>query len=290
MRTGAGLLSGVKLEVEATLLTMRHQYVILLFATMLACTSKTENTEKVLDQKDGVNEVFEDEEVDEVLLGERIDGPANVRDKENGKVILSLDDHVLVEAFPIQDEWYQIGFYIQLDKGIDPIVNFNPETHLIGKDGHPIGKTKGSIEVWRTDDSTGLVEGFTHVGNIKKHSIPEIALGREIRKGHFTFSALKEYVESFGFMEYELNPSLNYRQLFIYESSIIDPSPRDRITLLFDKSDNLAGIFHTRKLLLPEYETYKLTRGHSYTCIADLDKTEKRRIIDERINFYNSVD
>src|SRR5690606_16352999 len=124
----------------------------------------------------------------------------------------------------------------------------------------------------------------------KKHSIPEIALEREIRKGHLTFSALKEYVETFGFMEYELNPELNYRQLFIYESTIIDPSPRDRITLLCNKNENLSGVFHTRKLLLPEYETFELTMGHSYTSISNLDKIEKQRIIDERVNFYNSVD
>lgn len=270
---------------------MKHLFFILVFATMIACTSKTEdNTKGNLDQKAVINEGFEDGKVDEILLGERIDGPANVRDKEKGKVILSLDDNVLVETIPEQDKWYQIGFYIQLKKGIDPIVNLDPETPLRNIDGHPIGRTKDSVEVWRMDDSTGLVEGFTHVGNIKKHSIPEIALENEIRSGHFTFSALKKYAESFGFMEYELNPELNYKQLFIYESTILDPSPRDRITLLFDNNENLAGIFHTREILLPEYETYELIRGHSYTCVADLDKTEKQRIIDERVKFYNSVD
>jgi hypothetical protein len=273
-----------------TLLIMRRQYVILLFATMLACTSKTERTEKVLDKKDGINDIFEDEEVNEALIGERIDGPANVRDKENGTIILSLDDDVLVETIPEQDGWYQIGFYIQLDKDTDPIVNLDPETHLRNIDGQPIGRTKVPVEVWRMDDSIGLIEGFTYRDNIKKHSIPEIALEREIRNGHFTFSALKQYVESFKFMEYELNPSINYRQLFIYESSIVDPSPRDRITLLFDENENLVGIFHSRELLLPQYETYELTRGHSYTCIADLDNNEKQRIIDERVSFYNSVD
>ena len=261
------------------------------FAILLACTSKTEdNTKEVLDQEDGLNEGFEDEKIVEILLGERIDGPANVRDKENGKIILSLDDNVLVETIPDQDDWYRIGFYVQLDRGIDPIVNLNPETNLKSVDGQPIGRTKGSVEVWRMDDSIGLIEGFTYRDNIKKHSIPEIALEREIRNGHFTFSALKNYMKSFDFIEYELNPELKYNQLFIYESTIVDPSPRDRITLLFDNKEKLVGIFHTRKLTLPEFETFELTRGHSYSGIADLDKTEKQRIIDERVNFYNSVD
>jgi len=255
---------------------MKHIFLILSFLIIVACSSKTENeNEQILDQKTEDLKIIEEEEyTQEILKGERIDGPANVRDRENGKIILSLDDNILVETSPIKGDWLQIGFFIQ----IDPV------------EGSFIGTVKDTIEVWRIYDNVGLIEGYTHIGNIKENSIPEIALERALKRRDFTKSSLDKYIESFEFIEYKSNEEFNYRQLFIYESYVVDPSPRDRITLLFDNYDKLIGVFHTRKLHLPEYETFELTRGHSFTCIADLDKSEKQRIIHERIKFYNSVD
>ncbi|MBI0400574.1 hypothetical protein [Cyclobacterium marinum] len=274
---------------------MKHQILILPFVIIVACSTKTDNgTEQTLDQKnqikDDIQQIEEEEDTYEILNGERIDGPANVRNKENGKIILSLDDNALIETSPIKGDWLQIGFFIQIGSDEGSMIKLYPEEQLKTTDGSHIGKVKDTVEVWRIYDNVGLIEGFTHIGNIKENSIPETALEIALKRGVFTKSFLDKYIKSFEFSEYELNQELNYRQLFIYESYIVDPSPRDRITLLFDNYDKLIGIFHTRKLHLPDYETFELTRGHSFTCIEDLDKSEKQRIIHERIKFYNSVD
>lgn len=272
---------------------MKHIFLILSFFTIVTCSTKTENgNESILDQKTEDLQIIEEEEYthQEILKGERIDGPANVRDKENGKIILSLYDNILVETSPNKGDWLQIGFFIQIDPIEDSSIKLFPEEELKTTNGSFIGIVKDTMEVWRIYDNVGLIEGYTHIGNIKENSIPETVLERALKRGGLTKSTLDKYIESFEFIEYKLNQELNYRQFFIYESYVVDPSPRDRITLLFDDYDKLIGVFHTRKLNLPEYETFELTRGHSFTCISNLEKSEKQRIIHERIKFYNSVD
>ena len=274
---------------------MKHLILIISFVIIVACSTKIEDgKEQVLDQKnqkkEDVQKIEEKEDIHEILKGERIDGPANVRDKENGKIILSLDDNVLVETSPVKGNWLQIGFSIQIDSDEVSMIKLYPEEQVKITDGSFVGTVKDTIEVWRIFDNVGLIEGFTHIGNIKENSIPERALEGELRRGNFTISSLDKYMKSFEFMEFKSNQEINSKQLFIHESYIVDRSPRDRITLLFDKNEMLIGIFHTRKLSLPDYETFELTRGHSFTCIGDLDRSEKQRIINERIKLYNSVD
>ncbi|MFD2033146.1 hypothetical protein ACFSKL_00005 [Belliella marina] len=271
---------------------MKHIFLVLSFLIIVACSSKSEDRdEQILDQTvEDLGIIEEEEDIQEILKGERIDGPANLSDKENGKLILSLEDNVLIETSPSQGDWLKIGFFVQIAPDESSMIKLFPEDQLKAPDGSYIGRVKDTLEVWRIHENVGLIEGYTHIGNIKENSIPETALENALKRSDFTKSSLDNYMESFEFIEYKLNQELNYRQLFIYESYVVDPSPRDRITLFFDDFDMLMGIFHSRELQLPEYETFELIRGHSFTCIADLDKSETQRIIQERIKFYNSID
>lgn len=165
-----------------------------------------------------------------------------------------------------------------------------PNTDLFSVDGKIIGKSKDTIELWMTDDVSGFFGAYTHTDNIKKQTIPERALESELEKGNLTISTLKNFIWTFDFRDFGENTELKYKQLYIYESTVVDPSPRDRITLLFDTKENLIGVIYSRKLNLTKYKSYELVRGHSLTVIADIDNKEIKRINDERINFYNSVD
>ena len=139
----------------------------------------------------------------------------------------------------------------------------------------------------------GYVFGYTYIDNIKNHTIPENVLENEILKGNTTLEALKSYLMTFEFEEYE-NPEitfgLKYKWFFIYESIVVDISARDRISLLFNQNDNLIGIIHSRPLQIDDFKTYKLIRGHSLTIFANIDKAEIQRMIDKLINSYNSMD
>lgn len=267
---------------------MNRILTILTVFFLTACSTKTENKNEQVDNK----EIYDPNstEKSERILGERIDGPANVRDTINGKVILTLDDNVLVETAPELGKWFLLGVYVKLtDKQIEDFKIY-PNTDLFSVDGKIIGKSKDTIELWMTDDVSGFFGAYTHTDNIKKQTIPERALESELEKGNLTISTLKNFIWTFDFRDYGENTELKYKQLYIYESTVVDPSPRDRITLLFDNKENLIGVIHSRKLNLTKYKTYELVRGHSLTVIADIDNKEIKRIKNERINFYNSVD
>jgi hypothetical protein len=136
----------------------------------------------------------------------------------------------------------------------------------------------------------GMIGAYTHIGNIKKQTIPEYSLANELKKGNLTKSKLKQFIYNFDFKDYEEYDQLNFTQFYIYESIVEDMSPRDRITLLFDKKENLAGIIHSRKLTTDRFKTYKLIRGHSLTITSDMKESEVEELINKRIKFYNSVD
>lgn len=224
------------------------------------------------------------------MLGERIDGPANLRSSVNGKVILTLNDNVLVETAPLLGKWFFVGVNVKLTDKQAKDFKIYPNTNLLSTEGKIIGKSKDTIELWLVGDGSGLIGAYTHFDNIKKHSIPERFLESELEKGHHDLSSLQNFIWTFNFQDFNFNKELKYRQLFIYESKLVDPSPRDRITLLINSKENLIGVFHSRKLNLNKYKSYKMDRGHYLTVIGDLDNKEINRIISERNNFDNSSD
>ncbi|MCH7408171.1 hypothetical protein MM239_02090 [Belliella sp. DSM 111904] len=67
---------------------MKHVFLIFSFLLIVACSTKTEyEDENILDQKTQDLLITEEEEyTQEILKGERIDGPANVRDKKMEKL------------------------------------------------------------------------------------------------------------------------------------------------------------------------------------------------------------
>lgn len=267
---------------------MNRILTILTVFFLTACSTSTENKNEQVKNKQ-MNDTNSTEK-SERILGERIDGPANVRDTINGKVILTLDDNVLVETAPELGKWFLLGVYVKLtDKQIEDFKIY-PNTDLFSVDGKIIGKSKDTIELWMTDDVSGFFGAYTHTDNIKKQTIPERALESELEKGNLTISTLKNFIWTFDFRDYGENTELKYKQLYINESTVVDPSPKDRITLLFDNKENLIGVIHSRKLNLTKYKTYELVRGHSLTVIAEINNKEIKRIMNERINFYISVD
>jgi hypothetical protein len=269
---------------------MKLQISILIFVLITACSTSTEKGTGQAEIHKNIKNESSTKEILGKIIGERIEGPADVRDKMNGKIILSLNDNVLVETAPQQGDWYLIGVSVKLSDNQIKESKINPNSDLYSFEGKIIGRTNDTLEVWVVNENEGHFEAFIHIDNIKKFTIPERALEKEIMKKNLAFSQLKNFIESFEFIENEENPELKYKQLFIYESRVIDPSPRDRISLLFDRNDSLIGIVHSRQIVLNGFKTFELVRGHALTFIAELDKSERKRIIDERINFYNSVD
>lgn len=224
------------------------------------------------------------------IIGERIDGPANIRESENGKVLFTLNDNVLVECTEPTNGWYVVGTEVELSKEEEKSFKIKKGTQLRDLDGNIIGESKNDINLGMTGEEdgklTGFIAGLTFKKNIKTTSIAENILGNIInQKGRQIHKDdLMDFIKSFNFeMEDDGNA------FFIYENSIDDMSPRDRITLMF-QNDKLKGIIHSRKLPIKGFKTYELVRGHKFTPIENLTNSEIKKIISEKIEFYNSID
>jgi len=257
------------------------KYLVFILTTILlnSCSNKSEKN----------NSIISDGET-ELISGELIDGPANIRDSVNGKIIFKINDNVLVETSPKQQNWLAIGLYVALtDKQLDESKIYS-NSDLVLENGQIIGKTIDTVNILIAGEKAGLIVGYTHLTNIKKQTNPEKVLENQILKGNMTLSNLKSYLTAFDFKEYDENKELKYKQLYISETTLVDISPRDRITLLFNKSDNLIGAIHSRQINLKKFKTYELVRGHSMTIFAELEQNEIKRMVKERINFYNSID
>lgn len=224
------------------------------------------------------------------IIGERIDGPANMRDTVNGKVLFSLNDDVLVETGVPEGQWQQVGRFIKLSNEQADSFYILPNTDLKSLDGEVIGKTIDTVYLTMIQsDDEGFIGAYTHCKNIKPSTVIENVLSAALQNKELDKQALNKLISDFKMQEYDLG-ELGYTEIYLYESIIEDPSPRDRATLLFDKQSKLVGVIHTRNLNTPSYKTYPLIRGHKLTITSNLPQVEVDSLIARRIRFYNSVD
>lgn len=258
---------------------MKHLLYILTIIFLASCSNRTDKNESKISNAQT-----------ELILGERIDGPANIRDTVNGKIIFTLNDNVLIETTPTQNKWLVVGVLVMLTPKQIEDFKILPGTDLVSTDKNVIGKTVDTVGIWMAEDSSGLIGAYTHIDNIKSSSIPESILSEFLNQDKTKLSDLEQFMTSLKFEKYELGELTSLTQYFIYESIVVDMSPRDRITLLFSKDNVLAGIIHSRPLNTKKFKTYELIRGHKLTITADLKQEEIKKLIDKRIEFYNSVD
>jgi len=237
-----------------------------------------------------INKIESFDQNAEIIFGERIDGPANFRDTVNGKILFTLDDDVLVETSPVQNNWLMAGVTVMLTPRQAEDFKIMPGTRLISTGNKVIGKTLDTVQIWMAEENTGFIGAYTHIGNIKSSSVPENILIEHIRQNKTHFIDFEEFVEGFNFQEFNFGNLSNFKEYYIYESIIVDMSPRDRITLLFSRENKLKAIIHTRPIQLEKMKTYELIRGHKLTVIGEMKQDEIKTLIQKRIEFYNSVD
>ena len=264
---------------------MRFYCILLLGILNFACSTQT-------DQSNSTTEAPTTEPMQqassEAILGERIDGPANIRDTVNGKILFELYDSVLVETTPIENDWMEVGVFVQLTDQQMREFKILPGTELFTMDSQLIGKAIDTVELWMASD-VGLIGGYTYKTNLKPNTIPEVALMNNLKQYGHSIASLKGYLNNFRFEEESHYGDSTISEYFIYQSLLVDISPRDRISLLFE-SEELIAIVHSRSLPKNNFKTYELIRGHKLTVISDLpiEKIEKLRV--EKIKLYNSID
>jgi hypothetical protein len=222
-------------------------------------------------------------------VGEKINGPANIRDTVNGKILFSLNDGVIIETSPAINKWVKIGVYVKLTGKQIEAFKLEKNIPLINEDGKTIGKTISPVEISMIEEEIGYIEAYTHQDNINMAFNPEVQLMKILALGNYQKKALEPFMKKFGFTEYQEDNKLKFIQYFIYESTVVDFSPLDRITLLFD-NQNVVGYFHTRNMVVKGFKTYELIRGHKLSILETMANQDIKSLIQKRNAYYNSVD
>jgi hypothetical protein len=222
-------------------------------------------------------------------VGEKINGPANIRDTVNGKILFSLNDGVIIETSPAINKWVKIGVFVKLTGKQIEDFKLEKNISLINEDGKTIGKTISQVEISMIEEEMGYIEAYTHQDNINLAFNPEVQLMKILALGNYQKKALEPFMKKFGFTEYQEDSKLKFTQYFIYESTVVDFSPLDRITLLFDKQ-NVVGYFHTRNMVVKGFKTYELVRGHKLSVLETMPNQDIKSLIQKRNTYYNSVD
>lgn len=135
---------------------MKHLLYILTLIFLSSCSNTADKNESKISNEQA-----------ELVLGERIDGPANIRDTVNGKILFTLNDNVVVETTPTQNKWLVAGVFVMLTPKQIEDFRIMPGTDLISTDKNVIGKTLDTVGIWMAEDSSGLIGAYTHIDNIK---------------------------------------------------------------------------------------------------------------------------
>jgi len=229
---------------------------------------------------------------DSLILGERIDGPANIRDTANGKLSFTLNNNIVVVTTAPQKKWLQVGVIVDLTQE-------QLKTLLIKKgsllfvEGEEIGSTNEDVHLqgaFETNEGLGgELVGYTSISNIKSNTIPENVLAEIINSASSSLKEtdFKQYIANFQFSQSnELLPGMKVYK--IDENWIDDPSPLLRILLLF-KDEKFVGIIHSRPLNIKNAVTKKLKRGFSLTAIQQ-DTKQLNEVVQEFNSMIVQVD
>lgn len=265
---------------------MRLIIAVIIFFFISCKTKQTNNTHSVTVASPTIS--TEDTIVgdDSLIVSERINGPANMRDSANGKLLFTLNDNVEVSATEAKSNWLQVGLYADLTKEqMDSLLIQKGSAIFV--DGKEIGKALEDIHldgaIRSTDGDKGELIGYTSVTNIRPNTIVENAFTTIVNTSSspLTQKSFSKFLKNFEFQEFdELLPQ--FKGFEIDENWIDDPSPLLRLWLIFE-GEKFYGVFHSRPLHLSGASTVKTKRGFYFSTFSHDQKINK-----ELIDAFNS--
>jgi hypothetical protein len=195
----------------------------------------------------------------------------------------------LIETSPTINQWVKIGVYLKLTQEQIKAFRIEKNATLYDENGKIMGKTIRPLDISMLEENIGYVEAYTHQDNLNMTYHPELELMKQLNSGNYLKKDMEPYMKKFGFTAYKEDNILKYNQYFIYESTVVDFSPLDRITLLFNQNQ-LIGFYHTRNITAKGFKTHALVRGHKFSVMETISNQEINNLIQKRNAYYNAVD
>lgn len=260
---------------------MRNVSIVLFAFVVNACNSNLKNEQ----------ELSFPEAEPEKIIGERIDGPANVREQAEGENLFELFDNTLIEvASKSENDWYQIVVFADInyqEAGIDSMLKGRP----IIVDNDTIGRILKTHEVsigTYGNKAFAILTGYTHKNNIKPTSIIEKAFENHLLKKERSVASYKSFILSFN-LDTNAFGNSDYLSFYKHENAVDDPSPGFRLVLLFEKEECI-GFVHSRAIHSSETSTYTLKRDYLLTFFEDYPKDKQNQLVNFLNEWFVGVD
>ncbi|MGY4383260.1 hypothetical protein ACVWYN_000279 [Pedobacter sp. UYP24] len=149
---------------------------------------------------------------------------------------------------------------------------------------HVSGKLFSAKKLHLFGERTYFLEGDIKSANINIKDLPEWRISELIGKGMLSEKAVKATLSKYKF---HTDDFFGYSSYFYYQNDLDDPSPGDRIRILFKKG-KLKGVIHQFCVgyLKPENKL-----DYAYLWIdPSVDAAEKKQMMSDYTKFRRSVD
>ncbi|WMI68251.1 hypothetical protein [Mangrovimonas sp. YM274] len=221
------------------------------------------------------------------IYAEIIDGPANIRDSINGKVLFSLENGVEIECSKENNGWHVIGFRAVVPEDLENWI-LPKDFNLFSCDGKYLGKTLAPVEFSAMDENCAIISGYTYKSNIVESSKIESMLQTIIESNKtLHFNDFEKHIKKYNYHD---DNQFDWGMTYIYyETWIIDLSPGARIRLIFE--DNIfVGLIHTRQINAPNYNQYNILWDWKLSTNLNTNNPKIKSIINSYKHFLQSVD
>jgi hypothetical protein len=211
---------------------------------------------------------------------------------------------VEVDISPLQGDWYELVIGLQLTKEqyeLNPTI-LPKGTRLYNYKGEEIGMVLQDMPIDEKMTSGGgpgvpkwygaELHGYTFKSNIRPESIVEPVVSKLItsNKSNLTRQAFKNHMKDFNYQDgLAIRDMPQYDTYMVYESTLDDPSPLDRVRLIFH-GDELVAIVHSRELQLTGYETIPIERERKLTLLSRFEDDDRGKFIEKNRESYAGID
>lgn len=223
-------------------------------------------------EKPGKTKITQNPLIHPLIQSERIDGPANIRDAINGKLLFSLNENVPVITADSSEKWYMIALTLDLTQPqFDSRII--PKGTILYSDGIEVGKAKADLHLEDTiregGDLKGIMMGYTSVQNIKPATLPENMLSRLLTDSStLNLAQLQDFIKGFHFVKSQMGhyPTYELDGGIVYGNAVFI-----RLLLVFDKDSHLIGVVHLRQMPLTAGARHGLNRGFELFVLGHPD-------------------